>query len=156
MDGDYHYDTRKGQLLWSVELVDDSNRAGSLEFVLAANYPPDAFFPVDVSFAAQHTLADVRIAQVGACPDSAERSLPLRTILGMLRSACMEIVHEAPDQLAAVWKCLAFRTAYQDACALCVAGCRDGYCVQGMQAAVCMHRCYGLCRPALRIPWKSP
>ena len=65
MDGDYHYDSRKGQLLWSVELVDDSNRSGSMEFVLAANYPADAFFPVDVTFTAQHTLADVHIAQVG-------------------------------------------------------------------------------------------
>lgn len=66
VDGDYHYDSRKQQLLWSIELVDDDNRSGSLEFVLGANYPVDAFFPVDVSFHAQHTLADVRIAQVRA------------------------------------------------------------------------------------------
>ena len=48
MDGDTQYDGRKSQLLWSIDLLDDSNRTGSLEFVVpAAN--PDAFFPVEVS-----------------------------------------------------------------------------------------------------------
>ena len=47
MDGDTQYDGRKSQLLWSIDLLDDSNRTGSLEFVVpAAN--PDAFFPVEV------------------------------------------------------------------------------------------------------------
>ena len=63
VEGDFHYDSRKAQLLWSIELVDDTNRTGQLEFSLPGSYPEDAFFPVDVSFSAQHTLADVSIAQ---------------------------------------------------------------------------------------------
>ena len=62
-EGDYHYDSRKAQLLWSILLVDDTNRSGQLEFTLPGSYPEDAFFPVDVSFSAQHTLADVSIVQ---------------------------------------------------------------------------------------------
>ncbi len=64
MDGDYHYDSRKQALLWSIDLIDDTNRSGSMEFVIASAATSDAFFPVDVSFSAQHTLADVRIAAV--------------------------------------------------------------------------------------------
>lgn len=63
VEGDFHYDSRKAVLLWSILLVDDTNRSGQLEFSLPGSYPEDAFFPVDVSFSAQHTLADVSIAQ---------------------------------------------------------------------------------------------
>lgn len=66
MDGDYHYDSRKQTLLWTVDLIDDSNRLGAMEFVLSGAASPDAFFPVDVSFDAQHNLADVKIITVGA------------------------------------------------------------------------------------------
>jgi hypothetical protein len=44
---------------------------GAMEFVLGANYPPDAFFPVDVSFTAAHTLAEVAIAQACALAKTA-------------------------------------------------------------------------------------
>ncbi|CAL8470044.1 g9586 [Coccomyxa elongata] len=69
VDGDYHYDSRKQALLWSIDLIDDTNRSGSMEFVIASAATSDAFFPVDVSFSAQHTLADVRIAAVLAVDD---------------------------------------------------------------------------------------
>ncbi len=64
VDGDYHYDSRKQVLLWSIDLIDDTNRSGSMEFVIGSAASSDAFFPVDVSFSAQHTLADVSISAV--------------------------------------------------------------------------------------------
>lgn len=64
VDGDYHYDSRKQVLLWSIDLIDNTNRSGSMEFVITSAATSDAFFPVDVSFSAQHTLADVSISQV--------------------------------------------------------------------------------------------
>ena len=67
VDGDYHYDSRKQTLLWTIDLIDESNRSGAMEFVISSAANPDAFFPVDVSFTAQHTLADVKIITVSIC-----------------------------------------------------------------------------------------
>lgn len=47
LDGDWRYDARKGHLIWSIELIDASNAAGALEFVVPAA-DPSAFFPVEV------------------------------------------------------------------------------------------------------------
>jgi hypothetical protein len=38
---------RKSCLVWSVELIDATNRSGSAEFVVPAA-PADAFFPIEV------------------------------------------------------------------------------------------------------------
>ena len=46
IDGDWRYDMRRGCLVWSIELIDDSNRTGSAEFVVPAAQP-DAFFPIE-------------------------------------------------------------------------------------------------------------
>ena len=46
--------------MWSIELIDDTNRSGSAEFVVtAAN--PDTFFPIEVNFSASTTLCDVKV-----------------------------------------------------------------------------------------------
>lgn len=68
VDGDYHYDSRRQALLWNIELIDDSNRSGSLEFVIPSAVSTDAFFPVDITFSAQHTLVDAHIATVSQPP----------------------------------------------------------------------------------------
>ena len=47
-----------------MDLIDDTNRSGAMEFVISSAANPDAFFPVDVTFSAQHTLADVKIITV--------------------------------------------------------------------------------------------
>ena len=47
-DGDWRYDSRRGALVWSVELVDASNGSGALEFVTPAA-DSDAFFPIEAS-----------------------------------------------------------------------------------------------------------
>lgn len=62
-DGEWRFDSRRSALLWTIELVDDTNRSGSLEFVVPAA-DPEAFYPIEVSFSASHTFADVAIEAV--------------------------------------------------------------------------------------------
>jgi hypothetical protein len=38
---------RKSCLVWSIELIDNTNRTGSAEFVVPAA-PADTFFPIEV------------------------------------------------------------------------------------------------------------
>lgn len=63
VDGDTHYDSRKSQLLWTIDLLDDSNRSGSLEFVVPAA-SAETFFPVDVSFTSATTLCQLTVKSV--------------------------------------------------------------------------------------------
>ena len=48
MNGDHHYDARKGLLLWTIDLIDKTNSSGAMEFVASPAAPPDSFFPVEV------------------------------------------------------------------------------------------------------------
>ena len=64
-DGEWRYDARASALVWTVELVDDANRSGSLEFSVPAA-DPNAFYPIDVSFTAPATLCDVEVEAVHA------------------------------------------------------------------------------------------
>ena len=59
VDGDWQYDPRKSLLLWRIDLIDDSNKSGSMEFVVPVTRP-ESFFPVNVSFQASKTLCQVR------------------------------------------------------------------------------------------------
>lgn len=63
MDGDWRYDSRRSCLLWTIDLIDDTNRSGSLEFVVPAA-EAESFFPVEVSFSANRTLCDIEIDSV--------------------------------------------------------------------------------------------
>lgn len=63
VDGDTQYDARKSQMLWIIDLLDDSNRTGSLEFVVPASNP-DSFFPVEVTFSSASTLCQLRVKGV--------------------------------------------------------------------------------------------
>lgn len=58
IDGDSAYDARRGTLTWSIDLLDESNKTGSLEFRTAAQ-PDSAFFPIAVHFTAKTTLCKV-------------------------------------------------------------------------------------------------
>ena len=60
IDGDWRYDSRHSQLVWSIDLIDASNRSGAAEFVVPAT-DPGTFFPVEVSFSAQKTLCDIQV-----------------------------------------------------------------------------------------------
>ncbi|CAI0392596.1 unnamed protein product [Linum tenue] len=72
------FDSRNSVLEWSILLIDNSNRSGSMEFVV----PPadtSAFFPISVRFSAASTYSDVKVATViplrgGAPPKFSQRT----------------------------------------------------------------------------------
>lgn len=72
IDGTWQYDARKSVWLWTIELI-DANGSGSAEFVVPAT-DANSFFPIQVSFAAQKTLCDVRVGGVV----SAESGQPVK------------------------------------------------------------------------------
>lgn len=47
VDGEWRYDSKRNALLWTLDLIDDTNRSGSMEFVVTAA-DPDSFYPVEV------------------------------------------------------------------------------------------------------------
>lgn len=67
-DGDYHYDTHKRQLQWSLPFIDTSNKSGSLEFTMHGGHPDD-FFPVNVSFTSKKPYCDIQIVEVRQLDD---------------------------------------------------------------------------------------
>ncbi|CAA0400732.1 Coatomer subunit delta [Arabidopsis thaliana] len=59
-DGEWRYDPRNSVLEWSILLIDNSNRSGSMEFVV----PPvdsSVFFPISVQFAATSTYSGLKV-----------------------------------------------------------------------------------------------
>lgn len=63
IDGDWRYDMRKSAFVWTIELVDDSNKTGSCEFVVPGT-DTNIFFPIEVSFSATKTLCDLTVENV--------------------------------------------------------------------------------------------
>jgi hypothetical protein len=61
-DGAWRYDPRARALLWTIPLIDETNKSGSLEFVMQST-DADGLFPIEASFSAGKTICDV---QVGA------------------------------------------------------------------------------------------
>ncbi|KAG9439591.1 hypothetical protein H6P81_019756 [Aristolochia fimbriata] len=63
VDGEWRYDPRNSVLEWSILLIDNSNRSGSMEFVV----PPvdlSVFFPINVSFTAATTFSGVKVVSI--------------------------------------------------------------------------------------------
>lgn len=67
-DGDYHYDTHKKQLQWTLPFIDATNKSGSLEFTLNGGHPDD-FFPVNVAFTSRKPYCDIQILEVKQVSD---------------------------------------------------------------------------------------
>ena len=63
IDGEWRYDSRRSALIWSIDLIDDTNRSGSMEFVVAAT-EADTFYPVEVNFSCNKTYCDVAVDTV--------------------------------------------------------------------------------------------
>lgn len=80
VEGDTHYDSRKGQLLWTIDLLDDSNRSGALEFVVPA-CNTDAFLPIHLNFSSQQTLCDLTVLGVTGTRTEAPAKYKLETQL---------------------------------------------------------------------------
>lgn len=64
-DGEPRFDSRRSVLEWNIVLIDNTNRNGSLEFVVPASNP-DSFFPIDVKFTSNKTFCDVKVTHVEA------------------------------------------------------------------------------------------
>lgn len=59
VNGDHLYDSRKGLLLWTIDLIDKTNSSGAMEFVASPAAPSDSFFPVEVRRGATNTASNV-------------------------------------------------------------------------------------------------
>jgi len=68
VDGDFQYDPRRSVLDWSIDLIDNTNRNGSLEFVVPAT-DTDGFFPIECSFGSKQTFCDVKVVGVTTIED---------------------------------------------------------------------------------------
>lgn len=62
-DGNFTHDPRKNHLVWSLPLIDVSNKSGSLEFSAPKAIPND-FFPLIVSFTSKTSYASIKITDV--------------------------------------------------------------------------------------------
>lgn len=58
-DGTYRHNAQDGSLLWSMEMLDQSNGTGSLEFNVASR-DPEAFFPITVAFSSPQLFCEVQ------------------------------------------------------------------------------------------------
>eukprot|EP00244_Chara_vulgaris_P014127 TRINITY_DN863_c0_g1_i1.p1 TRINITY_DN863_c0_g1~~TRINITY_DN863_c0_g1_i1.p1 ORF type:complete len:315 (+),score=62.07 TRINITY_DN863_c0_g1_i1:40-945(+) len=65
VDGEWRYDARRSVLEWVVEHIDNTNRNGSLEFVVPAA-DTSVFFPMDVKFTATKLFCDLKATSVVA------------------------------------------------------------------------------------------
>ncbi|GAU12920.1 hypothetical protein TSUD_97310 [Trifolium subterraneum] len=63
IDGEWRYDSRNSILEWSVLLIDNSNRSGSMEFVVPQS-DSSAFFPISVRFMATDTFSDLKVTNI--------------------------------------------------------------------------------------------
>ncbi|PNX90526.1 coatomer subunit delta-like protein, partial [Trifolium pratense] len=57
------YDSRNSILEWSVLLIDNSNRSGSMEFVVPQT-DSSSFFPISVRFTATDTFSDLKVTNI--------------------------------------------------------------------------------------------
>lgn len=70
-DGEYHHDSRKSQLEWTLPVIDATNKSGAMEFSIAGH--PDDFFPVTVSFISKKPYCDIQVSvlaggrRIGGC-----------------------------------------------------------------------------------------
>ncbi|XP_051521858.1 coatomer subunit delta-like [Myxocyprinus asiaticus] len=62
LDGQYNHDSRKNILEWSLPVIDEKNRSGSLEFSIAGK--PNDFFPINVSFVSKRNFCDIQVGKV--------------------------------------------------------------------------------------------
>ncbi|GAA6097976.1 archain 1b [Tachysurus ichikawai] len=62
LDGEYRHDSRKNILEWSLPVIDENNKSGSMEFSIAGR--PNDFFPLNVSFVSKRNYSNILVAKV--------------------------------------------------------------------------------------------
>jgi len=67
--GTTRVDARAGQLLWTIEVIDESNSSGSLDFFLPSK-DENPLFPIQVGFSATNSLCGIQITEISGA-DSA-------------------------------------------------------------------------------------
>uniref|UniRef100_A0A0E0ECL0 Coatomer subunit delta n=1 Tax=Oryza meridionalis TaxID=40149 RepID=A0A0E0ECL0_9ORYZ len=68
IDGEWRYDSRNSVLEWSILLIDQSNRSGSMEFVVPPA-DPSTFFPISIGFSASSTFSDLKVTGIRPLKD---------------------------------------------------------------------------------------
>ena len=63
IDGAHKHNAREENMVWSLELIDESNKTGALEFNIRSR-DTDAFFPIQVSFVSQDVYCTAQVAGV--------------------------------------------------------------------------------------------
>lgn len=63
IDGDWRYNSRTSVLEWSIVLIDNSNRSGSLEFSVPPA-DPSTFFPISARFTASTTFSNLKVTGI--------------------------------------------------------------------------------------------
>jgi predicted RNA-binding protein len=60
-EGDYEYQRTKSLFVWTIPVVDESNRAASLEFS-TPNGQENHFFPVQVRFTSKQLFCHIKVS----------------------------------------------------------------------------------------------
>ena len=81
MDGSYKHNPSANEMIWMIDLIDQSNSSGSLEFNIAQK-STDAFFPIAVQFTSQQLFCNVEVTSV----KTADGSGPIQYSLTKLMS----------------------------------------------------------------------
>ncbi|GMH13186.1 hypothetical protein Nepgr_015027 [Nepenthes gracilis] len=63
IDGEWRYDPRNSILEWSMVLIDNSNRSGSMEFTIPLT-DTSIFFPISVRFSATNTFSELKVVNL--------------------------------------------------------------------------------------------
>ncbi|CAK9210849.1 unnamed protein product [Sphagnum troendelagicum] len=63
VDGEWRYDSRRSIMEWSIVLIDNTNRNGSMEFVVPGA-DPSAFFPINMNFSSNKIFCDLKVGTV--------------------------------------------------------------------------------------------
>ncbi|KAF7282821.1 coatomer subunit delta isoform X2 [Rhynchophorus ferrugineus] len=79
-DGTYVHEQRRNQLVWSLPLIDSSNKTGSLEFTVARSIPDD-FFPLSVSFTSRTSYASIKIIDALSVEDDSPVKYSVESVL---------------------------------------------------------------------------
>mmetsp|Transcript_14015 Transcript_14015/g.30321 ORF Transcript_14015/g.30321 Transcript_14015/m.30321 type:complete len:516 (+) Transcript_14015:163-1710(+) len=63
VDGDWRFDGKQSSLIWTIDLIEDTNRSGSMEFVVPAA-DAENFYPIQVNFTSNKTFCDIAVDTV--------------------------------------------------------------------------------------------
>lgn len=73
IDGSHRHDPSTGHLTWVMDMIDQSNSSGSLEFNVKS-HDADAFFPINIQFQSMQLYADIKVLGVS----SSEANTPVQ------------------------------------------------------------------------------